>query len=328
MKIKIGRKTYYATLYEIPSAEAFSSLLPLKGKATRIGTQLWADLPPGIIPKDEEVVRQLKRGDILLFGDDTLLIVMEEMEDHRRYTAIGKVEEAEQLGSLQGQEFNIAFENERKIPELQWISLEDSLGNEASVLEERGVEGKKGLERAVYPLLGEGTALLVGWDEAREWLMNDRLLGGPPKKQELMGARLLVLDWKKKLAAEEWEGLKERFGDALVPVLPWEKRMGAETLPWRDGDCLLTFEFAKLLLGVEKVYLHGVIPLQEQLAFEGYLNYGIKIKTGLLALPSGKGKKCAATLLNRPYRYLDAITTQDGVLMTTYEILYEGEPLS
>ena len=328
MKIKIGRKTYCANLYEIPSAEAFSSLLPLKGKATRIGAQLWADLPPGIIPKDEEVVRQLKKGDILLFGDDTLLIVMEDMEDHRRYTAIGRVEEADQLGSLQGQEFNIAFEKERKIPELLSISLEDGLGNELSILPERALKGKEGVDRAIAPLLTEGFALLVGWDEAREWLMNDRLLGGAPKKQELMGARLLVLDWKKKLAAEEWEGLKERFGDALVPVLPLEKRMSEETLPWKDGDCLLTFEFAKLLLGVEKVYLHGVIPLQEQLAFEGYLNYGIKIKTGLLALPAGKGKKCAATLLNRPYRYLDAITTQDGVLMTTYEILYEGEPLS
>ena len=328
MKIKIGRKMYCANLYETPSAEAFSSLLPLKGKATRIGAQLWADLPPGIIPKDEEVVRQLKKGDILLFGDDTLLIVMEDMEDHRRYTAIGRVEEADQLGSLQGQEFNIAFEKERKIPELRSISLEDGLGNELSILPERALKGKEGVDRAVSPFLALGTSLLVSWDEAREWLMRDRLLGGPVKEQEFMGAKLLVLDWKKKLGEEEWQGLRERFGDALVPILPRENRMSMDALPWMDRDYLMAFEEAKRKLGIERIFIHGLLPLQEQAAFEGYLCYGVKIKTGLTVLPDGKGKKTVPSLLGRPYKYLEAITTDDGILMANYEVLFDREVLS
>ena len=282
MKIKIGRKSLYANLFEIPSSLALEALLPLKGKATRIGGQLWTDLPSGIIPKDEDVVWALKKGDILLFGDDTLLIVLEDMEDHRRYTAIGRVEEADQLGSLQGQEFNIAFEKERKIPELRSISLEDGLGNELSILPERALKGKEGVDRAVSPFLALGTSLLVSWDEAREWLMRDRLLGGPVKEQEFMGAKLLVLDWKKKLGEEEWQGLRERFGDALVPILPRENRMSMDALPWMDRDYLMAFEQAKRKLGIERIFIHGLLPLQEQAAFELLITVnGIGAKTAL-----------------------------------------------
>lgn len=328
MKIKIGRKSLYANLFEIPSSLALEALLPLKGKATRIGGQLWTDLPSGIIPKDEDVVWALKKGDILLFGDDTLLIVLEDMEDHRRYTPIGRVEEPSLLDSLQGQEFNIVLENERKIPELRTISLEDGLGNELSVLPERALRAKEGVDRAVSPFLALGTSLLVSWDEAREWLMRDRLLGGPVKEQEFMGAKLLVLDWKKKLGEEEWQGLRERFGEALVPILPRENRMSMDALPWMDRDYLMAFEQAKRKLGIERIFIHGLLPLQEQAAFEGYLCYGVKIKTGLTVLPDGKGKKTVPSLLGRPYKYLEAITTDDGILMANYEVLFDREVLS
>ncbi len=319
MKIKIGRKRLEATIFEVPSAEALEALLPLKGKGTRIGDELWVDLPPGI-PKDEDVLGVIHKGDILLFGDDTLILALEEREDHRRYTLLGRVSDPGMLDSLQGQEFNITLENERKIPSLLSISLQGGGGSELSLLPQEGIAGKGPLDKAIRSLLSEGSALVVGWDEAREWLMEERLLGGSLGKRDLGGARLLLLDWNRKLAKEEWEGLRECFGEALVPVYPLGKGAKEGALPWRDGDPLLFLEEAKRRLGITKALLHEGTPICAYLAEEGFLSEGILIKTGSLILPLGKKRRGRSSSWPGEVRYVDARVTEEGVLVASFSL--------
>ena len=73
MRIKIGTKTFPATLYDNATAAAFKSLLPMTVKMVDLnGNEKYFDLSSNL-PTNASNPRTIQSGDLMMYGSNTLV---------------------------------------------------------------------------------------------------------------------------------------------------------------------------------------------------------------------------------------------------------------
>jgi hypothetical protein len=113
MKIKIGSDIFMATLYENKTTEVFKSMLPLTLKMTEYNNnekfaQLSSDLPT-----HAENIRTIQKGDLMLWGSNTIVVFYETFQTSYKYTKIGRIDNLENLVSALGKnDITVIFELE------------------------------------------------------------------------------------------------------------------------------------------------------------------------------------------------------------------------
>lgn len=112
MKITIGTAVFTATLYDNPSANAFKAKLPLTINMTELnGNEKYYDLPNGL-PTNASAGENIKVGDLMLYGNNTLVLFYKHFNTSYSYTKLGYVDNPTELASALGKgNVVVKFEN-------------------------------------------------------------------------------------------------------------------------------------------------------------------------------------------------------------------------
>lgn len=102
MKITINGIQFTATLESGAAAQAFARLLPLEISMNELnGNEKYCYLDEPL-PQNAERVGRIEAGDIMLWGDDCIVVFYESFNTSYRYTRLGKVINAENLAHAAG----------------------------------------------------------------------------------------------------------------------------------------------------------------------------------------------------------------------------------
>jgi hypothetical protein len=90
--ITVGRQTFAAQLHDSKAARELRALLPLKINMKELnGNEKHGELPQNHLQKACFLLRKLTTGDILLWGNSTLVIFYQDFPTQYSYTDIGKI---------------------------------------------------------------------------------------------------------------------------------------------------------------------------------------------------------------------------------------------
>jgi len=102
MLMTVGTRRFTITLEGNRTARAFVQLLPLGLDMDELnGNEKHARLPRPL-PADPERPGTIRAGDLLLYGDDTLVVFYETFRSGYSYTRIGRIEESAGLSRALG----------------------------------------------------------------------------------------------------------------------------------------------------------------------------------------------------------------------------------
>lgn len=102
IKIKVGSKTFTATLSDNQSAEAFKELLPLTIKMIDLHrNEKYYDLSKSL-PTNSSNPKTIRNGDLMLFGSNTLVMFYKTFSTSYSYTRLGKVDDTTGLAEALG----------------------------------------------------------------------------------------------------------------------------------------------------------------------------------------------------------------------------------
>jgi hypothetical protein len=104
MKITIGTTSFTATLYDNATANAFKALLPMSIDMAELnGNEKYFYLP-NKLPVDVAIGGDLHIGDLMLYGNNCLVLFYESFNTSYTYTKLGKVDEVDGLVKALGQD--------------------------------------------------------------------------------------------------------------------------------------------------------------------------------------------------------------------------------
>ena len=102
MQIQIGEKTFTLTLADSEAAAALAQQLPLEMDMSELnGNEKYKYLPFSL-PTASYQPGLIRAGDVMLFGDSCLVIFYESFTSGYSYTAIGHIEEADEIKAAVG----------------------------------------------------------------------------------------------------------------------------------------------------------------------------------------------------------------------------------
>jgi hypothetical protein len=102
MRIKIGTKTFAATLDDNATAAAFKSLLPMTVNMVELnGNEKYVDLSSNL-PTDASNPRRIQSGDLMIYGSNTLVLFYKTFATSYSYTRLGRINDAEGLAAAVG----------------------------------------------------------------------------------------------------------------------------------------------------------------------------------------------------------------------------------
>lgn len=113
MKIKIGLNAFTAILYENKTVEALKALLPLTLNMSELNSnEKYFQLSTNL-PTNTENIGTIQEGDIMLWGENTVVLFYKSFQTSYRYTKIGRIENPAGLASAVGTEsITLTFELE------------------------------------------------------------------------------------------------------------------------------------------------------------------------------------------------------------------------
>ncbi len=103
MKIKIGTKTFEATLYDTETVIAFKAMMPLSINMVELnGNEKYANLKDNL-PVNSLNPKTIQNGDLMIYGSNTLVLFYKTFSTPYSYTKLGSITDttglAEALGS-------------------------------------------------------------------------------------------------------------------------------------------------------------------------------------------------------------------------------------
>jgi hypothetical protein len=102
VKIKIGNRTFIATLYDNTTAAAFKSLLPMTVKMVELnGNEKYIDLSRSL-PSKAFNPGTIQTGDLMMYGSSTLVLFYKTFSTSYSYTRLGKIDDPSGLAATLG----------------------------------------------------------------------------------------------------------------------------------------------------------------------------------------------------------------------------------
>jgi hypothetical protein len=102
MQMKIGNKEYSVFLQDNNTTKALQEILPMTVKMSEFNGNEKYYLLHNSLPSRPEHIGQIKSGDIMLFGDDSLVVFYKDFKTTYSYTRIGHIENAADLEQTLG----------------------------------------------------------------------------------------------------------------------------------------------------------------------------------------------------------------------------------
>ena len=111
MQMKIGDKAYSVVLNDNNTTKALREILPMTVKMSEFNGNEKYYLLHNSLPSRPEHIGQIKSGDVMLFGDDSLVVFYKDFKTTYSYTRIGHIENAADLEQTLGRgSVTISFE--------------------------------------------------------------------------------------------------------------------------------------------------------------------------------------------------------------------------
>lgn len=104
MQMKIGDKAYSVVLNDNNTTKALRELLPMTVTMAEFNGNEKYYLLHNSLPSRPEHVGQVKSGDVMLFGDDCLVVFYKDFKTTYSYTRIGHIENAADLEQTLGRD--------------------------------------------------------------------------------------------------------------------------------------------------------------------------------------------------------------------------------
>ena len=102
MKIKIGNRSFTATLYDNAAVTAFKSLLPLTINMVELnGNEKYADLSCSL-PTNASNPGTIQNGDLMLYGSSTLVLFYKTVSTSYTYSTLGRIDDVTGLVAALG----------------------------------------------------------------------------------------------------------------------------------------------------------------------------------------------------------------------------------
>ncbi len=102
INITINDKTYTASLDDNETSKELLKKLPLSMTMTELNGNEFYYYMDSSLPSDPKKVQNITIGDIMLYGDDCLVIFYDSFKTNYSYTRLGKIDNIDGLKDLKG----------------------------------------------------------------------------------------------------------------------------------------------------------------------------------------------------------------------------------
>jgi len=115
MQIKVGDKRFTATLEDNATAKAFKAVLPMTIQMTELnGNEKYFRLSVNL-PTNASTPRTIQTGDLMIYGQNTLVLFYKNFPTSYSYTRLGRINDAAGLPAALGSgEITVSYELQEK----------------------------------------------------------------------------------------------------------------------------------------------------------------------------------------------------------------------